>query len=98
MDFSSLALYELQQLDDLFSECSVSTGGLSQLKREIPGYMLDTHHLLNCLITTNRRPLSINKYLLYKVPFPNTSDLYLPYMHSKHLIHLGKQCFLNCIS
>lgn len=29
--FSSLALYERQQLDDLFSECSVSTGGLFQL-------------------------------------------------------------------
>lgn len=28
--FSSLALYERQQLDDLFSECSVSTGGLFQ--------------------------------------------------------------------
>ncbi|KAF3694818.1 hypothetical protein EXN66_Car010494 [Channa argus] len=29
--FSSLALYELQQLDDLFSEFTVSTGGLFQL-------------------------------------------------------------------
>lgn len=58
--FSSHPLYERQQLDDLSSKRSVSTGGLFQLNfahntyfvfaREIPGSILDSHHLLSCLI------------------------------------------------
>lgn len=70
--FSSHPLYERQQLDDLSSKRSVSTGGLFQLNfahntyfvfaREIPGSILDSHHLLSCLINHKlfffiRRPI-----------------------------------------
>lgn len=87
--FSSLPLNERQKLDDLFSKCSVSTGGLFQLNfahntyfvfaREIPGSILDSHHLLSCLIN--------HKHFLYQetdiqFPFPNKSDFYLHYMHA----------------
>lgn len=63
--FSSLPLYERQQLDDLFSKCSVSTGGLFQLNfahntyfvfaRQIPGSILDSHHLLSCLVNHKKK-------------------------------------------
>ncbi len=97
--FSSLALYELQQLDDLFSECSVSTGGLFQhnLAQHLFCYCLRDSRLHVGLSSSfelfeNHKQETFFQEIDIQFPFPNTSDFYL---HSKHFKHLGKQFFLK---
>lgn len=90
MDFlSPLALYELQQLDDLFSECSMSTGGLFQLS-------LAQHLFCFCLTDSKLHvglPSSFELFdnhkqetFIHKIdilfPFTNMSDFYLQYVPS----------------
>lgn len=98
--FSSLALYELQQLDDLFFECSASTGGLFQLNLAqhlfcfclidselhvgLSSFELFDNHKLGDLFSENR---CFNFHFLTELIF------ILQYMLSMHFKHLGKRCF-----
>lgn len=75
--FSSLALCEVRQLDDLFCECKLSTGVLFQLSlaqrqfgfRQIDPERRVSHFLMNCLktlfATSNHHFLFCLKYFIH---------------------------------